>query len=250
MSKIRSFLSVITIISLGLATGCGWDPAPAVGIPVVVPNDFLSGSNYNQLIIEVQYMTTYKPLQSSIDNLKAFIESRVHKTAGVTINVSTTALLGSNKVSLSDNDLDAIQTSYRTQYTSGAAIGAYILFVDADYEGPNSPKTFGLANPTTTIIIFEKTIRDFAGGAGQPSLSTVETTVLQHEMGHLLGLVGNGTQPQTTHQDTANGRHCTNTSCLMYYTVDTSNFIANLLGDTIPTLDAACLQDLAANGGK
>ncbi len=66
----------------------------------------------------------------------------------------------------------------------------------------------------------------------------------------LLGLVNTGTTPQTDHQDHAHGAHCTQTSCLMYYQVDTSNFLANLLGGTVPSLDAACVQDLKANGGK
>jgi hypothetical protein len=52
------------------------------------------------------------------------------------------------------------------------------------------------------------------------------------------------------HQDEANGRHCTNSNCLMYYEAETSDLVANLLGNTVPALDNHCLEDLRANGGK
>ena len=54
---------------------------------------------------------------------------------------------------------------------------------------------------------------------------------------------------QTEHQDAPNGKHCDDENCLMYWSVRTLNFIANLTGDA-PELDQNCLDDLQANGGK
>ena len=73
---------------------------------------------------------------------------------------------------------------------------------------------------------------------------------MNHEFVNILGLVNNGTTPQSTHQDTPHGAHCSDDTCLMYYQADTSDMISNLLGGKIPELDAACLADLKANGGK
>ena len=107
----------------------------------------------------------------------------------------------------------------------------------------------GFAYNNTSIAIFGEKIRDHSGSISQPATATVEGVVLNHELGHLLGLVNSGSTMQTEHQDEPHGKHCDDPDCLMYYAVRTTDFIANLLGD-MPTLDANCLDDLAANGGR
>ena len=53
------------------------------------------------------------------------------------------------------------------------------------------------------------------------------------------------------HQDAAHGAHCTTESCLMYYAIENGNSIGSILvGDSVPTLDSFCLQDLQQNGGR
>jgi hypothetical protein len=100
------------------------------------------------------------------------------------------------------------------------------------------------------MVIFEKTIREFSGGLGKPSATTLETTVSLHEFGHILGLTNNGTPMQSAHQDEPNGKHCNNKDCLMYWAVENSNIISTLTGGNIPQLDAQCVADLKANGGR
>ena len=100
------------------------------------------------------------------------------------------------------------------------------------------------------MALFEKVIRENTGRIGRPSATTVESTVLMHEFGHLLGLVDNGSPALQDHVDEEHGAHCTNENCLMYYAIQTTGFLTNLTGGTIPALDGNCLQDLKANGGK
>jgi predicted Zn-dependent protease len=100
------------------------------------------------------------------------------------------------------------------------------------------------------MALFERTIQDLSGGLTQPEQSRLESVVLQHELGHILGLVNAGTAMVTNHQDAPHGRHCTNTNCLMHYTVETGNVVQNLLDGSLPQLDSNCLSDLRANGGK
>ena len=114
-----------------------------------------------------------------------------------------------------------------------------------------SLKILGQAYGSSSMVLYEKTIQSLSTTpVTQPSRTVLETTVIEHEMGHILGLVNIGSSPQSVHQDTAHGAHCTTTSCLMYYLSDTGDIVSNLLGGTVPSLDAACLQDLQANGGK
>jgi hypothetical protein len=48
----------------------------------------------------------------------------------------------------------------------------------------------------------------------------------------------------------ANGNHCSNQDCLMYYAAETTDILGFLVTGNIPTLDANCISDIKANGGK
>jgi hypothetical protein len=127
----------------------------------------------------------------------------------------------------------------------------YFLFVDGEYAANSGGTvTLGVAWRNTSMAIFHKSIEDLSGGIGQPARSVLESTVMDHEIGHLLGLVNVGSDMQVDHQDDPNGHHCDNSNCLMHYLAETGDIITTLLGGNIPQLDNNCIADLQANGGK
>jgi hypothetical protein len=213
------------------------------------PNDFLSGKHYSSLVVEIQYVRGFRPSTQTLNNLNAFLQSRLNKPGGITFAIDSISSPGKTLYSL--DDAVAIENANRSQSKSGTRMAAYFLFADGDYaSNPSNGKVLGITYGLSSVIIFEKTIKDYSGGLGQPQVPVLESSVTEHEFGHMLGLVNNGTQMQTNHQDAANGRHCNNQNCLMYYNIETSNVVANLLGGNIPQLDANCLNDLRSNGGK
>jgi hypothetical protein len=215
----------------------------------VEPSDFLSASDFEELIVEVQYVSGYAPSSTTISNLKSFLEQRLNKPGGITISQSAIASPGKPVLTL--EDIKEIETENRSQHTNRKTLTAYFFFADGEYaENQGSSKVLGIAYGNSSMVIFEKTVQDFSGGLSQPPRSALESTVVQHEFGHILGLVNNGTPMSTAHQDTQNGHHCNNSNCLMYYTAETSDIIANILGGNIPSLDAKCIADLQVNGGK
>ncbi len=215
----------------------------------LVSHDMLSADKYNKLIVEIQYVNGFQPTTSTLDNLKTFLEQRLNKLGGITFTQNVIASPGKTVYSFSD--IKDIEKSKRSQTTSGTTITAYFLFLDGDYsENSGSSKVLGIAYGTTSMAIFEKTIQEYSGGLGKPSATTLETTVINHEFGHTLGLVNSGTGMQTAHRDAAHGAHCNNKDCLMYFTAETSDIVGNLIGGNIPGLDANCINDLKANGGK
>ena len=129
----------------------------------------------------------------------------------------------------------------------GSQLGVYFLYTDGGYTEGN---VLGIAFRNTSMCIFGKTIHDNSGGIGQASRTKLESTVLEHEAGHILGLVDVGTAMQTNHKDAGHGSHCNNTNCLMYYSSETTDVLGFLITGSIPTLDANCKADLKANGGK
>jgi hypothetical protein len=208
-------------------------------------NDFLSNATYSSLTIEVDYVEGFQPTQVALNNLRSFLQSRLNKTS-VSISLDDEIPSPGNSPYSAQEAFD-IEKENRDTYTEGNAIAAYFLILDGQFEEEN---VLGFAYFNTSMALLGGTIDENSGGFNQPSRETVETTVLQHEFGHILGLVGNGTPTVQDHQDEANGAHCDVDTCLMYFAVRTSDFASNLMGGNVPELDSQCIQDLQANGGK
>ncbi len=208
-------------------------------------SDFLSNSNYSSLTIEIDYVKGFQPTQNALNNLRSFLQSRLNKT---NISISLDDEIPSpGKSPYSAQEAFDLEKEHRDTFTEGNTIAAYFLILDGQFEQEN---VLGFAYFNTSMALLGGTIEENSGGFNQPSRETVETTVFQHEFGHILGLVGNGTPTVQDHQDEANGAHCDVDSCLMYFAVRTSDFTSNLMGGNVPELDSQCIQDLQANGGK
>lgn len=207
--------------------------------------DLLAATNYSSIKIEIQYMPGYAPDAAALNNLIFFLNNLINKPGSIAI--VQTPIAASGKTVLSINDIATIEKNNRTVYTSGSQLGIYFLYADAAYSETN---VLGLAYRNTSICIIGKTMHDNSGAVGQVSRTKLETNVLEHEMGHLLGLVDLGSAMQTNHKDAAHGNHCINTNCLMYYASETTDALGFLLTGATPALDADCRADLHANGGK
>ncbi len=209
-------------------------------------NDLLSNTRYNSLLIEIQYMPGYAPDSQAIEYVKNFLSAALHKDNG--INIIQREIPGTSSASLSDDDIRQIENTNRTAFTKGSTMAVSVIYTNGQYTG--SSNTLGIAYRNTSIALFGKTIRDNSGGIGQTSRTKLEATVLEHELGHLLGLVDVGSPMQTAHKDTSNGNHCNNQNCLMYYASETTDILGFITTGNIPQLDNNCKADLKANGGK
>lgn len=208
-------------------------------------NELLSAATYTTVKIEIQYMPGYAPDAAAVNNINSFLSTLINKPGG--ISITQTQITASGKQVLSLNDIAVIEKNNRTVYTSGNQLGVYVLITDGGYSETN---VLGLAYRNTSMSILGKTIHDNSGGIGQVSRTKLETTVMQHELGHLMGLVDVGTAMQTNHKDAMHGNHCNNNNCLMYYASETTEILGFLLTGAVPPLDANCKADLKANGGK
>ena len=206
--------------------------------------DLLSASPYTSLKIEVQYMPGFEPDATALSHLQNMLAGVLNKPSG--ISVVTSQITASSNTSLNINEVFDIEKNNRRVFTTGNQIAVYVLYTNGNYTDAN---VLGAAYKNTSIVIFGKTIHDNSGSLGQTSRTKLEATVLEHELGHLLGLVDLGTAMQTNHRDAAHGNHCNNNSCLMYYASDTRDVLGILLTGNIPALDANCRADLHANGG-
>lgn len=213
-------------------------------------NEFLSGDEFSEMYIEIVYVEGFKPTETAINNFVSFLESRLNKPGGIVIEQRAIASPGILAYSVSD--VIDIEREHREKYNSEGQITVFGFFADGEYaENTEDSSVLGIAYRNTSFAVFEETIRDFGSDAFAPALSVLETTVINHEFGHLLGLVNAGTTPQSNHQDTEHGKHCSEEDCLMYWTAETGEGLLGMLtGGAVPSLDSQCIADLQANGGK
>ncbi|HTA61586.1 MAG TPA: peptidase [Bacteroidia bacterium] len=247
----KKSIVIISLLLITAAANLSCKKTPQSVDNKVTPFNFLSSGKYSNLVIEVDYVTGFAPTDESLNNLVSFLTARINKPNGISI---TKKEIPAPNMGASYNlsQVQDIELANRKMITSGSTITAYILYLDKEYTGTVSSqgKVLGINYQSSSIVMFESTIAQFSGGLTQPSRSLLETTVVEHEFGHVLGLVNNGTAMLNAHQDVANGKHCNNTACLMYYAVETSDVVKNLLGSSPPDLDANCQNDLRTNGGK
>ena len=209
-------------------------------------NDLLSNSRYNSLLIEIQYMPGYAPDAQALDHLKNFLSNYLRKDNGITI--TQREIPGASSSSLSGDEIRQIENNNRTVFTNGSTMAVNIMYTNGQYSGNSN--TLGIAYRNTSIALLGKTIHDNSGAFGQTSRTKLEATVLEHEIGHLLGLVDLGSSMQVNHKDPSNGNHCNNQNCLMYYASETTDILGFITTGNIPQLDSNCKADLTANGGK
>lgn len=223
------------------------DPYSHTLAPGASANDLLSADTFTDLVIEVDYMPGHAPATEALDELRSFLEQRTRKTS---ITVQTpTEIPGGGQQSYTAQEVVDLENAHRDEYTEGSTLTVYMLVVDGDFEEGN---VLGAAYLNTSTVYFGAAIDQISGGVTQPSETVVEATTFLHEFGHLFGLVAieeSGTEMQTEHQDEANGHHCDDDQCLMYYAVESTDLFGSVFGGAIPTLDQNCIDDLQANGG-
>ena len=213
-------------------------------------NELLSADSFKKMIVEIAYIEGFKPTTAAINNFKNFITNRTNKPEGVEFVTKEIPTTGKTEYSL--DDVVDIEKEYRTKYNSGSTIAVWVLFVNGKSSNDTSSSSIlGSAYWNTSFVIYEETIHGLSDGTFEPERSLLESSVINHEFGHILGLTNLGTNLQSDHEDTEHPKHCNEEDCLMYWAAETSQGIGNLLsGGSVPNLDAQCLADLKANGGK
>jgi len=207
--------------------------------------DLLSDDKFTSLKVEIQYMTGFAPNEAAVGNLKDFLYAHLHKPGGISIETKEISPAKDSVLTL--DMVWNLEKANRAVFTRDNMITIYILYTNGYYI---ENQMLGYAYRNTSAVLFGRNIHENSNRLKRPSRTYLETRVLQHEVGHLLGLVNVGSSLQSDHKDPEHGKHCLNKQCLMYYITDTEDFTSLLIKKELPTLDKACLMDLIANGGK
>lgn len=235
--------------------GCTKDPAPSIKSPNLKTtgasgSDLLSADFYQSLHLEIVYVNGFKPSDESLDMLVGFLQKRIYKPGGITMDLR--AVNSSGKAPFSIDEIAEIEKKERTQFNTGDEIVVWIYFADGSDETDEAEKkTLGSAFRNTSIVIYEKSIKNFAGHVGAPDTRILEATTLEHEFGHLFGLVDLTAPLLSDHEDPENDHHCIISGCLMNAELEFGSGIVDVIDNSsVPDLKEACINDLRAAGGK
>lgn len=256
--QITKLLSILLISSIFLTSCSNDDDNDVIVNPLQInnkqplgtsANDLLSSLNFKSLTIEMVSVRGFEPTNTAVENFKSFLEQRLFKPDGITINQRSVA--SSNLNPFTNDEIAQIENNTRTAFNVGDDITVYIYFADgSSVNDTETNVTLGTAYLNTSIVIYKSTIRRLGNRPNGPTVPTIETAALNHEFAHLLGLVNIGTPLQSPHEDSGSRGHCDVEKCLMEASIEFGTGMMEMLGKGVPELDPLCIADLQANGGR
>lgn len=164
-------------------------------------NDLLSNDKFTKLKIEIAYVDGFRPTQEAMDGFVAYLKERTFKEV---VDIEYNKLESPNEESLTLEEISDLESDNRTLYNDGDTLAVYIYFSDAPAVGDDEDEdlvTLGAVYRNTSMIIHEVTVRKLAGQSIFISDADVESLTVNHEFGHLFGLVNLGTEPVNDHED-------------------------------------------------
>ncbi|HDZ06524.1 hypothetical protein LCGC14_0052990 [marine sediment metagenome] len=232
MNKFKSFLVISILV---FAISCSKNSSDSDSINTSVnksanllatgdsARDILSNDNFDSLVIEIAYVSGFKPTESAITQFTDYLKEHTFKEE---IELVYTELASPSEDELTLQEIADLETKNRTIFNTGSSLAIYIYFSDAPAEGDDLEDglvTLGSVYRNTSMIIHEVTVRELATLSSSIDEADVETTTLNHEFGHLFGLVDLGTDMVNDHQSESENEdgqlvgdnHCNQTGCLM-----------------------------------
>jgi hypothetical protein len=235
-------LLVVLLLLIGGAVSCSKEDTEVLDYKTLgsSANGLLSSSKYQTLELEINYMQAYPLSDAVIDHLTNYLKTYLNKPGGINVYRQ---VINDDKTTLGISDVVALERKVRTKFTRPGVIAVHIMVVDAEF---TEFTVLGNAYWNTSMSVYGRTIDRYSGGNGQVSTDHLFSTLIEHEFGHLLGLVDQGSPMVVAHKDVNNGAHCINPYCLMHHVIET----ASVSAPRIPVLDDFCQDDLKNNGGK
>lgn len=250
----------------GSSTTTGTGTGTTSGTTVQPPAHDIYGPAIKKIVIEIDYASGAEPYTGTVLGAGEIWDvfrnnaKRLFEGAGKTIEVPTTLAQMEKLTDVSGADFTgeqilAIAAKHRGTLNTGDTASFYVVWLDGlyrDEQGTVQNGVLGVSLGDTGVIAMFKPVIE-STSSGTPGIETeryVEQVTLVHEFGHAAGLVDNGLAMTTAHQDGAHLHHCSNTDCVMYWTVEAPSGAIDyvqkvLLGGGDVLWGAECLNDAA-----
>ena len=218
------------------------------------------------VVVEVDYAVGSEPYTAPLGtfgpswtivrrNLLAVFADR-----GVTVTVPETLdqmqpLSDVYRAGYTEDDVLDIAVRHRDLYSTPGTVTFYVVFLPGAFDDGDAidPDTLAVTVGATGVIAMFKPTPEGKGSgtAGMHEAEFVEQSTLVHELGHAIGLVNDGVAMAEPHQDAANGAHCLNPKCVMYWdnegAVSAKKFLSNYRkSESAVLFGEECMADIHA----
>lgn len=210
-------------------------------------SQLLNGEVFDSLEVEVQPVGEAVPTQDSLISLVYFLEQTLHKPGGVRVRQNAPVPLPQLQGNALLTSIPQWEKRWRKSQPFKKTTSLFLLYWEgASPEDSATQQRFAQAYSQSSVILYAPTLEKFSGGIGQVPRSLLEATVMQHEIGHLLGLVSGSSG--STHEDPQSIGHCSSPGCLMQANpleaIQLSRSSPADFGTRPPELCDSCWEDL------
>jgi hypothetical protein len=215
----------------------------------------LAAEPFRSVRVEIQHVAGQEIDSLALAHVRAFLQRHLSKPRGITFAAG--AIPSPGRASLTLDQVRELADQSQQRFTRTDQVVIHVLSLDAESpEDESSRRVLGAAYRNTSVVLYGRSVNRLSGEPGQPLRWVLQASILEHELGHLLGLVNTGTPAYVPHEDGAFRNHCANPLCLMNENVQTTVTLespgvgASPQGRGVPELDADCLADLKAASGR
>ncbi len=180
--------------------------------------ELLQGSPYSNLLVEVDYTPGNNLTRPALNLMQARLNTYTAKES-IRLVFDVIAVNGTLFSAL---DLLDLERAHRDEATGGDTFTLYILSISGELSN-GGETSLGAAYTASSLAIFKDVIRIATIGPG-PSISEVESSVLVHEVGHLMGLVNLVYTSELDYEDVTHPFHSSNSSDVMYWAIESAPF--------------------------
>lgn len=181
---------------------------------------------------------------------KSSYQSLFQNHPGRTVTVpmtlaAMTAIPNQAKTNWTTMDLINLGNQYAPALKDNQSARVSLIFLNGIFEGKNEVLGVHFAG-THFAFVFKDVVLSVGGDA--VSQRYVEQGTAVHELGHAVGLVNNGLPMVVAHEDGTHPKHSSNTSCVMFWQVESKSDILSslagvILGNKLDLFGTESLQD-------
>lgn len=194
----------------------------------------LQANSFKEIVIEIDYVQGRAPSERA----KSYVAEALREITGKKVTFSGGSTIPARGGGTSGDRIRELSQN-RSISSGSPRVALWIGYFNGQMEG--SANTLGVAVGATVIGMFPDRWR---GGVLNVSPDDVESTVLLHEVGHLLAMTEIGYISPRNHRDCAHGHHNRFQDSIMYYAAETTG-VAALVGGGPLYFDSNDLADLA-----
>lgn len=177
---------------------------------------YLNDDDYDSLSIEYDFMSGCHPSSSATELLEKRISEYCEKDK-ISGYLDDQISPQEGMIKYTEEYIYDLTERYKDEERRDGTMVLHVLYLDGTYREKN---ILGFSYDEDKIVIFKQTIKNIAKKSRNLDTEDVEGSVLVHELGHLMGLVGIGYDSE--HEDPAYENHCDESAgeCVMDSSVE------------------------------